>query len=111
MKMKRQNGLTLIELMTSMVAGMIVGNRHWDKAWEKVHVQREGSYAKMKISRSIRGGISAELESSGKAIKIYRKTDWIRFFLDADNKDLKWEIEVGTPQTVVKSNIADIELR
>ena len=119
MKTKKRNGFTLIELMTGMVAGMIVllaagsvlivGNRYWDKAWDRVHLQRDGSYAMLKIGRSIRGGISAELESGGKGIKIYRQTNWIRFFLDGGNNDLKCEIEGGTPQTVVESNIADIE--
>ena len=119
MKMKRQNGFTLIELMTGMVASMIVllaagsvlivGNRYWDKTWDKVGLQRDASYAMLKISRSIRAGTSAELESDGTGIKIYRKSDWIRFYLDGDNNDLKCEIEGGTPQIVVGSSIADIE--
>ena len=119
MKANVQKGLTLIEVLIAMVAGTIVvlaagtalvsGHTFWNQSWEKANLQRDASYVMLRISHSIKAGKSAELESDGKAIKIYRDAGWIRFFLDEGSGDLKCEIEGEEPQTVVKDNIEDLE--
>ena len=118
MKTKGQKGFTLIEVMIAIVASVILllaagtalvsGHTFWNKAWEKVNLQRDASYAMLKISHSIKEGMSAELESDGKAVKIYRETDWIRFFLEEASNNLKCQIEGGEPQTVVNGKVEDV---
>ena len=118
MKTKRQKGFTLIELLIGMATGLIVllgaggilvvGNNFWENAWDKVNLQRDASYAMLTISRSVRSGKSAELENGGKGIKIYRETDWIRFYLDSAKNDIKCEIEGESPQTVVATFVEEL---
>lgn len=118
MKTKRQKGFTLIEVTIGSVAGIIVilaagtalvsGHMFWNKAWEKANLQRDASYAMLRISGPIKAGRSAELESDGKAIKIYREADWIRFFLEEGSSDLKCEIEGEEPQTVLNGKVEDV---
>ena len=119
MKTKKQKGFTLIELVISIIAGLIVllaagtallaGHRVLNEAWGKVNIQRDASYAMLKINHSIRAAKSVEVESDAKAIKIYREADWIRFFLDEESNDLKCEIEGEELQTVVNGNVEDLE--
>jgi len=118
MKTKRQRGFTLIEVTIGSVAGVIVilaagtalvfGHMFLNKAWEKANLQRDASYAMLRISGPIKAGRSAELESDGKAIKIYREADWIRFFLEEGSSDLKCEIEGGEPQIVLDGKVEDV---
>lgn len=108
----------MIELVIGIIAGTIVllaaggvlaiGNRYWDRAWDKINLQREASHTMHSMTRSIRTGTSAELDKDGKGLKIHRDTDWIRYFLDMDNNLLKCQLEGQAVPTVVGSDIADI---
>jgi len=119
MKTKVQKGFTLVGLMIGIVAGIIVllaagtilvtGQTFWNEAWEKASLQRDASYAMLRISHSIKAGRSARIEGDGKAIKIYREADWIRFFLDEGSNNLKCEIEGAEPQPIVNDNVEDLE--
>lgn len=116
MRGRHRKGLTLVELALVTVIGAIMilatgivlwsGQILWNKGWSKVKLQRDASYALNRMSRSIRGGSSAELESTGKGIKIiYREAEWIRFFLDESTNDIKCEVEGREPETVINDNI------
>ena len=119
MKTKSQKGFTLIELIIAAAAGAIlvlaagtvlfIGHTSWDKAWKKVNLQREASYAMLRMSGPIKAGSSAELENDGKAIKIYREGGWIRFFLDENSSDLKCEIEGQENETIITDNVEDLQ--
>ena len=118
MKTKVQKGLTLVELIIASVAGVIVilaagtvlvsVHRFWYTAWERVNLQRDASYAMLRIGRSVRAGISAELENDGKAIKIHREANWIKFFLDEGSNDLKCEVEGVGIHTIIDDNVEDL---
>lgn len=119
MKTNVQKGFTLVEVIMAAVIGAIVilasgtvlvtSHTFLDRGIEKANLQRDASYAMLRISRSIKAGRSAELESDGKAIKIYRDADWIRFFLDENSSDLKCEIEGEEPQSVITDNVEDLQ--
>lgn len=116
MKTKRRKGYTLIEILLVTAISAIVlsaigtvivsGHVSFRQASEIVEVQRDASLAMLTISHSIKAGRGAELESDDHAIKIYRQTDWIRYFVE--NGDLKSEVEGQQPQVVVQGNIEDL---
>ena len=118
MKTKGPKGFTLIEILIVIAIGAILlsaigvvlvsGHIFLNRAWKSVGLQRDASYAMLRMSHSIKAGRSAELENYGKGIKIYRETDWIRYFLEDGSKDLKCEIEGGQPQIVVNGNVEDL---
>jgi len=118
MKVKREKGLTLVELATAIPAVLIVlvavgatlsaGHTSWNTSWSKTNLQRDASYAINRINHYIKGGTFAETENEGKAIKIYNGDDWTRFFLEQDSKDLKFEIEGQEPKTIINNSIKDL---
>ncbi len=126
MKIKRETrlrrsmkGFTLTELVVSIPTALIVllasgmvlvtGHASWDSSWEKTNLQRDASYAMFRISQHIKEGTSAEMEDDGKAIKIYKDTDEMRFFLEQDSNDLKCEIEGRQPETILSGIVEDLQ--
>jgi len=117
MKMKRQKGFTLVELICAIMAtlilvlagGTVLATSHssWNSSWEKVNLQRDASQAMLKINHHIKAGIAAELEDDGKAIKIYKDSEWIRFFIEQESgsKNLKCEPEGKTVETIINGNV------
>ena len=114
MKIKAQKGFTLIELISAVLitlimllaAGTVLATSHnsWNIAWRKANLQRDASYAMLKMSHHIKAGTLAETEDNGTAIKIYKNTgDWIRFFLEQDN--LKYELKEQAPETIISGSV------
>jgi len=120
MKMKRQKGFTFVELICAIMAtlilvvagGTVLATSHssWNSSWEKVTLQREASQAMLKLNHHIKAGTAAELEDEGKAIKIYKDSEWIRFFLEEESgsKSLKYEPEGKTVETIIDGNVNDL---
>jgi len=114
MKTKIQKGFTLVEVLIAIITGLIVllaagmvtvtGHRTWNEAWKKVNLQRDASYAMLRISSTIKAGKSAEVVNDGQALKIYRDADWIRFFLVQGTKNLKCQSE-GRPETITNNKM------
>ena len=119
MKVKREKGFTLLELATAIPSALIVllaigttltaGHTSWNRSWRKVNLQRDASYAIIRINRHIKGGTFAETQDEGKAIKIYKGADWMRFFLEQDSKDLKCEIEGKEPETIISGSVEELQ--
>lgn len=119
MKVKREKGFTLIELATAIPAALIVliasgtvlvtSQNFWNNSWEKTNLQRDASYAMLKMNHHIKAGTSAETENDCKAIKIYKDANWIRFFLEQESKDLKCEIEGRQPETIISGNVKELQ--
>ena len=121
MKTKRQKGFTLVELICAIMAtlilviagGTVLATSHssWNSSWEKVTLQRDASQAMLKINHHIKAGTTAELEDDGKAIKIYKDSGWIRFFLEQESGsiNLKCEPEGRTVETIIHGNVKDLQ--
>ena len=117
-KPKSQKGLTLIELVIAIVAGVVlvlaagtilfIGQIFWNQAWKKVNLQRDASYAMLRMSHSIKAGTAAEVADDGKAVKIYRSGDYIRFFWVEGTNDLKSQIE-GKPEIILNDKVEDVQ--
>ena len=121
MKTKTQKGFTLVEVMVGIIAGAIVllaagtalvaGQTFWSKAWAKANLQRDASYAMLRMSHSIRAGNSAQVEASGKGLKIFNEGDWVRFFLSpaTDKFTLKGENGETNFETILGDNVQDLQ--
>ena len=90
MKRKRQKGFTLVELIITTFTGSIVivaagmilffGQKTWNSTWDRTNLQRDASYAMLRMTRDIKAGTSAQVESNGDGLKIFNGGDWVRFF-------------------------------
>lgn len=118
-KPKSRKGLTLIELVIAIVAGVVlvlaagtilfIGQIFWNQAWKKVNLQRDASYAMLRMSHSIKAGTAAELLADGKTVIIYRSGgDYIRFFWTEGTRDLKSQIE-GKPEIILNNKVEDLQ--
>ena len=82
MKRKRQKGFTLIELIITTFTGSIVivaagmilffGQKTWNSTWDRTNLQRDASYAMLRMVRDIKAWASAQEEDSGNALKIFQ---------------------------------------
>ena len=126
MKRKRQKGFTLIELVIAIFTGTIVivatgmilffGQRTWNSTWNRTNLQRDASYAMLKMTRDIKAGASAQVEDSGKGLKIFNGGDWVRYFTASGAAMLTLKSETGgisyttsLSQTVVKDNVEAVK--
>jgi prepilin-type N-terminal cleavage/methylation domain-containing protein len=117
MKRKRQKGFTLIELVIAMftsaivivAAGMILffGQKTWNSTWDRANLQRDASYAMLRMTHDIQAGISAQVESNGEGLKIFKAGDWVRYFVASEPSKLalKSETEGGSSETIIEDNL------
>jgi prepilin-type N-terminal cleavage/methylation domain-containing protein len=121
MKRKGQKGFTLIELIIAMFTSTIVivaagsilfyGQKSWNNTLKRVNLQRDASYAMQRMSHSVKAGISAQVEASGKGLKIFNKGGWMRFFLSpaTDKFTLKGEAGETNFVTILDDNVEDLQ--
>jgi prepilin-type N-terminal cleavage/methylation domain-containing protein len=104
-------GLTLIEMMVALAIGLIVilgtgsllalAQKSWNREWEQANLQRDVSYAMLKVKQSIRNGTQAQLDADGYGVKIYHTAGWIRFRFVPGQKTLRYQLEGETEQTLL----------
>ncbi|MHC4241468.1 MAG: PilW family protein [Planctomycetota bacterium] len=121
MKTKRQKGFTLIELIITTFTGAIVivaagmilffGQRTWNSTWDRVGLQRDASYAMLRMTRDIKAGVSAQVESNGDGLKIFNDGGWVRFFTVSGGSmlTLKRETEGGSSETVIEDSVEAVQ--
>jgi Tfp pilus assembly protein PilW len=122
MKTKRQRGFTLIELtiatFTSAIvivaAGMILffAQKTWNSTWNRANLQRDASYAMLRVTRDIKSGISAQVEDNGTGLRIFNDAGWTRFFIAkgaTSGYALKNETSDGGSETVLDDNLNSVQ--
>jgi len=120
MKRKVQKGFTLIELIIAMligaivvvVAGMILffSQKNWNNAWQRVKLQRDASYAVLRMSRSVKAGASAQVEGSGECLRIYTGGNWTRFYVAPGLEKLALKSEVGgNSETILDDGVEALQ--
>jgi prepilin-type N-terminal cleavage/methylation domain-containing protein len=124
MKKKRQKGFTLIELIIAtlisaiviVAAGMILffGQKTWNSTWDRTNLQRDASYAMLRITRDTKAGISAQVEDGGKGLRVFNNSGWTRFFttLGATSGSgfaLKSVTSEGSSETIIDDNLNAIK--
>jgi type II secretory pathway component PulJ len=110
---KRQKGFTLLELTITTFTGAIVivaagmilffGQRTWNSTWDRTNLQRDTSYAMLRMTKDIKAGASAQVEDGGQGLRVFNGTDWVRFFTVSGA--LKRETSGGDSQTVLEDNL------
>lgn len=117
-KIKSRKGLTLVELMVAIAAGIIVvlatgmvvflGQTSWNDSWRKVNLQRDASYAMLKISQSVKSATAASVDAEGEVLTITQGISTITFsYLDASG-DLECDVD-GNTETVIDGKVGDLQ--
>jgi Tfp pilus assembly protein PilW len=121
MKRKRQKGFTLIELIVTTFTGVIVivaagmilffGQKTWNSTWDRTNLQRDASYAMLRMTRHIKAGASAQVEDGGKSLRIYNGDDWVKFFTasGAEMLALKSATGDGSSETIIDDNMEAVQ--
>lgn len=115
-KPRRAAGLTLIELVVAFSMACIVffatatilvfGQRSLNHGWQQANLQRDTSYAMLKMKQSIRGATLATLDGDGNGVKIFHTAGWIRFWWLPGPKDLLYQLE-GEDQQLLLDGVVD----
>jgi hypothetical protein len=110
-KLRRAAGLTLIELVVAFSTAcvvffataiiMVFGQRSLNHGWQQANLQRDASYAQLKIKQSIRGATQATLDEDGNGVKIFHAAGWIRFWFVSGPKDLRYQLEGEDERTLL----------
>ncbi|MGA1980457.1 MAG: prepilin-type N-terminal cleavage/methylation domain-containing protein [Sedimentisphaerales bacterium] len=119
-KTKSPKGLTLVELMTAIATGLIVllaagsvmliGQTSWNDAWKKVNLQRDASYAMLRMSQSIKAATSAEKSSNGRVLYIPKQSNPnITFSYVADTNNLQCQIVGEHLQTIINGEVTNLQ--
>jgi len=105
-------GLTLIEMMVAIGAACIVllamaiilvfGQRSWNRTLQQANLQRDASYAMLKMGRELRAGAKAQLEDSGRVVRITDSNDvWTLFRFVPGQNQLRYQLEGEDEQTLL----------
>jgi type II secretory pathway pseudopilin PulG len=97
--------LTLVEMLVAMImvtivlsaaaVTMIYGQRSLDHEWQQVGIQREASYAMLKMKQTIRSASQAQITGNGKGFKVYKDNQWIKFKYVSGAKDIRYKVLGG----------------
>jgi Tfp pilus assembly protein FimT len=108
---RRDAGLTLIELVVAFSAAVIVffamatimvfGQKSLNRGLQLANLQRDASYANLKIKQSVKNATQAQLDDDGNGVKIYHAAGWIRFWFLPGQKDLRYQLDGENEHTLL----------
>jgi type II secretory pathway pseudopilin PulG len=111
MKKTNKAGFTIMELIVALAAACIIvfaagivlvfGQRSWDRGLEQAGVQRDASFAMLRMKQSISAGRSVALDADGMGVKIFNSTGWIKYRFYPGQKDLRYQIDGQSEQTLL----------
>lgn len=118
MKIESRKGFNLIELMVAIATSAIVllaigivivfGQTSWNDTWTKVNLQRDASYAMLRMSQSVKAATGAEKSSDGRVLYIPRQSyPNIIFSYLADTNDLQCQIGEHT-ETIIDGKVDNL---
>jgi len=90
----------IVVLATGIV--ILFGQTFWNDAWKKVNLQRDASYAMLRMSQSIKEASSAAVDANGTLIVDGN----IRFYHATDN--LQCQIG-GQSQTIINGKVENLQ--
>jgi prepilin-type N-terminal cleavage/methylation domain-containing protein len=115
--MKKQFGLTLVEMLVALAAASIVilataiimvfGQQSYNRSWQQANLQRDAAYTMLRIKQSVRNATSAQLDEDELGIKIFRPTGWIIFRYEPEQHDLRYQLEGEEERTLLDDKVSD----
>lgn len=111
-------GLTLIEMIVALGAACIIllamssilvfGQKSWNRTLQQAALQRDASYAILKMARSIRAGTTAQPpDESGQSVKVFNDAGWTLFWFDPSQNQLRYQLEGEQEQTLLDGIVED----
>jgi type II secretory pathway component PulJ len=118
MEIDSRKGFSLIELMVAIATSAIVllaiaivivfGQTSWNDTWTKVNLQRDASYAMLKMSQSIKAATGAE-SPDGRVLYIPNQTNpSIIFTYAQDTNDLQYQ-SGGQTETFINDKVKNLQ--
>ena len=116
-KKSNRRGLTLIELLVAsaavcivvLAAGIILvfGQKSWNYGLQQSGLQRDASFAMLKMKQSISSGTKAQLDADSLGVKIFQTSGWIRYWYVSGENDLRFQTEGQEVQTLLDGTVED----
>jgi hypothetical protein len=113
----RSRGLTIVELMVAaaavcivvLAAGLILvyGQKSWDQGLRQAKLQRDVSYAMLRIKQSISAGTLAQVDGDGQGVKIFNGSGWIKYRFYNSQHDLRFQEDGGEEQTLLEGLVGN----
>jgi Tfp pilus assembly protein PilW len=105
-------GLTLIETMIALIAACIVllataiimvfGQKSWSRTLQQANLQRDASYAMLKMEESIRGASTKDPpDAGGTGEKVYNNAGWIHFWFVPAQMNLEYQLNGQSEKTLL----------
>jgi Tfp pilus assembly protein PilW len=117
-KIESRKGFSLIELMVAIATSAIVllaiaivivfGQTSWNDTWTKVNLQRDASYAMLKMSQSIKKATSAVADVNGPVLNLVVDSNSIIFSYAQDTNDLQYQIGEHS-ETVISGKVKNLQ--
>jgi len=114
---QKQKGFTLIELTITTLTGAIVivaagmilffGQKTWNSTWDRTNLQRDTSYAMLRMTKDIKAGVNSQVEDSGSALKVFNGSDWVRYY--TASSALKRDTSAGGSETILEDNLEAVQ--
>jgi prepilin-type N-terminal cleavage/methylation domain-containing protein len=119
-KIESRKGFTLIELMVAIAASAIVilaigivivfGQTSWNDTWTKVNLQRDASYAMLRMSQSIKKATSAAADVNGPVLSLVVDGNSVIFSYAQDTNDLQYQIG-GQSETIINGKVENLQFK
>jgi hypothetical protein len=116
---KFRAGLTLIELMVAAAAVTIVlfaaaimlvfGQKSWNNELLRANLQRDASYAMLKVKRSISSATQAQFDKDELGVKLSQLSGWVKYRFIPDEKKLCCQVEGEEEKTIFDGTVEDVK--
>jgi len=95
-------------LIVFLASGLILvfSQRFWNHGLQQATLQRDASYAMLRIKQSIRNGTGAALDSGGLGVTINHAGGSIRYWFVGAQRDLRYQIS-GQPEETLLDGIVE----
>jgi Tfp pilus assembly protein PilW len=117
-KIESRKGFSLIELMVAIATSTIVllsiaivivfGQTSWNDTWTKVNLQRDASYAMLKMSQSIKKATSAAADVNGPVLNLVVDSNSVIFSYAQDTNDLQYQIGEHS-ETIISGKVKNLQ--